>query len=1141
MKQLPDSVASTDALLKLIDCIPSIALLQVPSTQQVFVNHAFREFTGVEGPSFSKHKLESLIPTADLMVRSEVRKMALQTGEKKALSIGLRDHQGKYHLIHEQMQPIEVGGETMVLSIAMEMPDSTAYSNTNNQLLNDDKWKTLLNSINLGMEIMKSVRNAEGKIVDFRFVLVNEAAGNIISAKKELGEQIIGRGLLELFPSVNGHLFDRYVSVVEEDEVLETDIHHTGEGMDIWLHQKVSKFGDGFLTTFEDISDKKRLEENNIDSLELLESFFDSTAVGVDVLKAVRDEQGELVDFTYLRSNQKALQVHQKFGVPEVQGMSMNRVYPAVKASELFDKLKEVIQTGVTQQDELYFEQGGHSSWFFYNYIKFRDGIVVFHLDITEHKETALGLGKSKDMLQGILDTSSAAIDVLEAVRDEQGEIIDFSYVQTNQLSRKIQRSLGKQYRQGQLLTTVYPKIRKNGLLDRLKKVVTTGQTMQMEVPYNLEGQIRWYLSSYGKYGNDGLILTYVEISQMKMAEGKLKDALHKINLNQQNLIRMVDSVEDFICSVDQELRFTAFNKAYYDEFEKIFGVSIKQGMRMDEAIGHNREAGEQMIVFWQKALLGEQQFIVRDFGNQEKNDYQVQFHPIYGAENQILGVTGFAKNMTRRQKIEEALKDAREFLLLSENLPNVVFTLNSTGELEYLNDAFYRFTGLPKQMYHSAELKKLVHRDDLPRVIALNNVKVAKRVKVDSEIKFRMKHKSGNYRWVLFKLLPILDEDRKLQNWLGSVTDIHEEVMNEETQRKAAEEFRQIADGLPQLVWVTTPDGKATYFNQQWYIYTDTSEHENLNDGWTNQLHPDDIEITLKSWHEAVHNKTGYRVEYRLRNRDGVYRWFLARGIPLLDERGSIEKWFGTCTDIHDQIQQQQQLQNQNKKLNDLNDYLENFVNTVAHDLRSPVANIKGLINLLKDADHEKLKDKAVHKLGASVERLDSTVIGLIQLVEAQHMKGVEWQPVDLKACFQFVRKDYDEELKNLDYDIRLSLGVEKLQFVKPYLESALRNLLSNAIKYRREEVPLRISLQSWQEKGFVVISFSDNGIGIDLDIYGKKLFKPFARFTRKAKGKGVGLHIVNHVFRKEGGKIEVDSTLGEGTAFRLFVPVNA
>ncbi len=412
--------------------------------------------------------------------------------------------------------------------------------------------------------------------------------------------------------------------------------------------------------------------------------------------------------------------------------------------------------------------------------------------------------------------------------------------------------------------------------------------------------------------------------------------------------------------------------------------------------------------------------------------------------------------------------------------------------------------------------------------------------MKVDSELKFRVRHKRGEYRWMLFKLIPVLDKNRQLLNWLGSLTDIHEEVINEETQRKAAEEFRQIADGLPQLVWVADPDGEAAYFNRQWYEYTQTAEEENLGDGWKKRIHPDDKEMTMKAWHEAVSNKTNIRTEYRIQNHTGKYRWFLARGIPVFSENGSIDKWFGTCTDIHDQIIQQRELQQQNKKLNDLNDYLENFVNTVAHDLRSPVANIQGLINLLQEVDNEKLKEKAVKNLHASVERLDSTVIGLIQLVEAQHMKGVQWQSIDLKSCFEIVSKDYQDQLKGLEHNIQLSLEVETIQFVKPYLESAFRNLLSNAIKYRRNDSPLQISINSHQEEGFVVISFSDNGIGIDLQTYGKKLFKPFARFTRQATGKGVGLHIVNHIFRKEGAKMEVDSTLGEGTTFRLYIPVS-
>ncbi|KAK3329717.1 histidine kinase group protein [Apodospora peruviana] len=133
-------------------------------------------------------------------------------------------------------------------------------------------------------------------------------------------------------------------------------------------------------------------------------------------------------------------------------------------------------------------------------------------------------------------------------------------------------------------------------------------------------------------------------------------------------------------------------------------------------------------------------------------------------------------------------------------------------------------------------------------------------------------------------------------------VTKLTEEI----NQIKAAdaERFKLICDTMPQLVWTTGPDGSYDFFNSRWYNYTGLSEGESLGLSWRNPFHPDDMAETEKRWKHCLQTGEPYMTEYRCRRKDGEWRWFLGRALPLKNKQtGEIEKWFGTCTDVHESI----------------------------------------------------------------------------------------------------------------------------------------------------------------------------------------------------------------------------------------------
>ena len=130
--------------------------------------------------------------------------------------------------------------------------------------------------------------------------------------------------------------------------------------------------------------------------------------------------------------------------------------------------------------------------------------------------------------------------------------------------------------------------------------------------------------------------------------------------------------------------------------------------------------------------------------------------------------------------------------------------------------------------------------------------------------------------------------------------------------------EWRQLIETMPQIVWITRPDGWHTHFNQQWMEFTGLTLEESLGFGWNPPFHPDDRERAAQLWEQATSSGEPYQIEYRLRRADGVYHWMLGRAMPLRDADGRIVKWFGTCTDI-EELKQAQALLGEQARLLDL------------------------------------------------------------------------------------------------------------------------------------------------------------------------------------------------------------------------------
>ena len=232
--------------------------------------------------------------------------------------------------------------------------------------------------------------------------------------------------------------------------------------------------------------------------------------------------------------------------------------------------------------------------------------------------------------------------------------------------------------------------------------------------------------------------------------------------------------------------------------------------------------------------------------------------------------------------------------------------------------------------------------------------------------------------------------------NILAEAIARYQLLEKEQIARSAAEKneqyYRLLTETIPQIVWTTNPDGLTDYFNNRWYEYTGLTVEESLGWAWQSAIHPEDREFCHLLWLLAVETGNTYEIEYRIRAKDGTYRWYLGRGLPLCNKDGQTVRWFGTCTEIEDQkraqsertelLKREQSAKNLVQRLQAVTDVVLNHLSLeeLLQDCLqriSEVCQADTAAILLKDAQSNSLKVRAVTGLEQDIRREFSIPLG--------------------------------------------------------------------------------------------------------------------------------------------------------------------
>jgi|SRR5579863_4662374 len=373
--------------------------------------------------------------------------------------------------------------------------------------------------------------------------------------------------------------------------------------------------------------------------------------------------------------------------------------------------------------------------------------------------------------------------------------------------------------------------------------------------------------------------------------------------------------------------------------------------------------------------------------------------------------------------------------------------------------------------------------------------------------------------------------------------------------EQASRQRYRNLADAIPQIVWIASADGELEYFNRRWSDYTGLPmERSTGMKGWMDVVHPEEIRFCLDRWKESVKVGLPYEVECRYRRFDHVYRWHLVRAVLEKDEAGKVLAWLGTSTDIDDQkrvekIQRDlvEELTEKSIAVENANRLKSQFVASVSHELRTPLNAIIGYSSLLgqdvmgRASQKQKLAIAAIYRNGKELLNLVSNILDLSKIESGQ--MTVHLEEVDLKTLLPMVLED-NRTLLNGKVNVEIQWHIESdLKAIRgdlSKLKQIFLNLLSNAIKFTEKGL---ISVSAMNLDHGILFSVQDTGPGIrDEDL--AHIFDPFRQgenaLTSQSGGTGLGLAIVKENLRLIGGRVEVITELRKGSTFRVFLPDN-
>jgi two-component system CheB/CheR fusion protein len=346
------------------------------------------------------------------------------------------------------------------------------------------------------------------------------------------------------------------------------------------------------------------------------------------------------------------------------------------------------------------------------------------------------------------------------------------------------------------------------------------------------------------------------------------------------------------------------------------------------------------------------------------------------------------------------------------------------------------------------------------------------------------------------------------------------------------ADEYRLLLERSPSMLRRAGVDGRCDYVNDTWLAFTGRDAREELGDGWTRGIHPDDYALCVDLQRAHFDQRRAFETEYRLRRHDGAYRRIRDRHVPLFDDRGWFVGYLGTCTDCEDEHQAQETK--------------ARFLVLMTQDLRVPLTAAKHQVEYLsrRARRRQPLLEADVERLSRQVDRLVALVeqLAVAARIETRSTLLLDRHEVDLTELVVDLVSAKTRSLRERRVTGAPGVGIETpaiprlVQGDGVKLAQALECVMDNAVKFSRGG-RVRVSLTS--SARYYAVSVSDDGIGIPEECL-ESVTVPYVRGNNASRypGAGLGLAIAREIVEAHRGRIQVDPNPSGGTRVTVILP---
>ncbi|GAB4020136.1 hypothetical protein GCM10028808_60270 [Spirosoma migulaei] len=903
-----------------------------------------------------------------------------------------------------------------------------------------------------------------------------------------------------------------------------------------------------------------KLNENN----QFLQAVIDNIPAGLALWQPIR-RNGSIVDFTYLLINPVSAAIT-GLSQEELVGQSYISLFPHVLKNGLFDKLVRRAESGKTQRFQFMDKLPAGDFWGDFSLVWVGDNLLLTINDITHLKQieeqlrqTNIGLEKRvadrtaeiqqlSAMQRAILKYAGLAIAVsdttgviqlvnpaLEALigykADELIGKVTLGALRDPEIHQQqidqLKPGMDNSSLNGEELIAAY--LRENDFLQRENTLLTK------------EGKrIRVLSTSSGLYNDQGKLIGFVDlatdISTLKAIEQELKQANQRIQL----------------ATLAGKLGIWEWNLGTNElvldtNFFTLFGMAKKlEGNRMSdfERLVHPDDLPLlyqhiQQAIKEQTPLDVEFRVILpksKSIHYVKADGLVLQNEP--GRTDRIIGVI---RDQTATKRADQALKESEtQYRSLVNHLKEVVFQIDTEGHWIYLNPAWQEVMGFGVSESLGKPFLDFVFPDDRAHNQELCELLLARKKKYCEHV-IRYIHKDGGYRWIEVFAQVTQDQDNQITGIAGTLTDITGRKEAEVALLESEQRFRDIAENVDEIFWIRD-------INEPRFIYMNLA-YEKFS-GQNRQLLYENpflfLHFILEEDRQKVmdfflHKDPDLDFQFRARHQDGSIRHLGVRLFTVKNENNIVTRRIGVATDITTTIEKELILNESLKKERNLNVLKSQFITTASHEFRTPLATISSSVELVKhyidkidELSSKPVINKHIENIYQKVFLLNDLIADTLTISKIDEGK-IAFHPELtnlVSLCETIVKSYFGDRLDNRFVDFIVNGNPVDILIDKKLMEHILTNLLANAFKFSTKNPTLNLSFQ----KKLVCIFIKDEGIGIPK----KDMPNLFGKFFRASnantfQGTGLGLAICQEYIALQNGRIEVDSTEGIGTTFKV------